>query len=731
MGACRARTGMVPGWLALIAVVAVASGLSMGRPAPATAVTHLTMEAGYAGSFKMGAPLPVRIRFNAKRPFQGELAVSTIDGLGDLAQVVVPMEVSASTVKEAVVVVPSDQGDDQRQLRAQLREEGTVVAEDTTTVTAALDQELVGLLPGVLGGRPAPGVAPLAIDAGTARFSPLGPTEFAVAPASLAALDVIGASPGDLAALDSPAREAVLAWVAQGGHLLVDTPAGGDVEGLPGAWQPGERGRSAAGLGEVRSSEGAMAAGSWAGLIEPTRAGTPPEVLGAWGGSTLEGTLVRDAVLEIPRLPWLVGFALVYVVLAVPLALTILRRRGRRELGWVVLPVVALVFTGVSYQVGRAQRGDIKAVHATTLHTSSAGAAVATTVGVISPDGGSVSFGYPQRWAATGRSRPHAPGSVLTASLGRGGTTARQQLDLGQFGLQRVSGPVAIQGRLELSAVAEAGGAVAGTVRNTAPFALEETAVFHDRTGAVLGPLGPGEERAFHLAPDVGKTDWVGPAGRVWPDAFSWKAKPAVDSVVAAPLWKEFESLVPSSDPLAPGRVVAGGWTRDYQPPVEVPGSSMSGTTLVVGTEPVGTGAAGVVPATVATDVVRGPFSGFDEATAVVVRLVLPGTDAGATVDPASLELRAPAGFAVEVWREGAWRSLDPGQARPASPSEEHERPFGPLVGHSLASSTIDDGVAWVRLVSHDVGSPERDREAWLDPILKTMSSEVTIGRAR
>ena len=720
-------------------MVVMALAASVTTAPAAVAATELEVDAGYGGTFRIGEPVAVRVRISADRLLRGELQVSPTGGFGDSVTLAVPVEVPGGSVKEVVVAVPVDQGSDRRQIRAVLREGAAVVAEGAAGVAVAADQELVGLLPGVLEGRQAPGVVPLAVDAGTARFSALGPAELAVAPASLAGLDVIGASADDLAGLDPGARDAVLAWVAEGGHLLVDSAEGSDVEGLPPGWQPGDRGRVAAGLGEVRTTSGAMGAGRWQGLIEPTPGGSSS---GGhfFGPLNLDGTLARDAGLRVPRLGWLVAFLVVYVAVAVPLTLTVLRRRGRGELGWVALPLVALVFTAVSYGVGQEARGGTTVAHATVLHTSPAGAVAASSVGVISPDGGSVEFGYPRRWSPSGRSNASsAPPTASVATLGPSGTTVRQQLDVGQFGVQRAAGPVSVDGGLTVTAAADASGELVGTVRNTLPFALEDVGVLHDRAGVAVGSLGPGEERTFKLDADRPQGDaFSGPAVQVWRSASGFDGMPDLDSAVAFPLWNEFE-MGSSSDPLTAGRVVAAGWTRDYQPPLDVPGSSLSGRTMVVSTASVSSGSAGVVPATVRTDVVRGPFLGgaFDERAPLVVRLVLPDVDGA--VDPSTLEVRAPEGFALDVWSDGSWQGLADGQERPAPGGrggpggggfgpggpmaiDGGGDPFGSLQGHPLPPDALDEGVVWARATAGGFG--------FFDPSLASTLTLVTLGSA-
>lgn len=711
----------------------------------AIAATALEVDAGYGASYRPGAPVPVRVRIVADRLLRGELEVQASAGFGDAVTVVVPVEAPGGSVKEVVVVAPTDAGAGRTEVRAVLRQGGAEVARGTTNVQPAADTELVGLLAGALGGRPPPAAAPLAIDAGTARFSALGEAELAAAPASLAALDVVGAAPDDLAALGDEVRAALMAWVGEGGFLLVDSAPGEEVVGLPAAWQPGARGRVPAGLGEVRLTDGAMAAGSWAGLVEPTPV-TSGHGNQFFGGFGLDGALATDAGLRIPRLGWLVGFLVVYVLVAVPLTLTLLRRRGRGELGWVALPLVALVFTAASYGAGREARGGTTAAHATVVHVTEGEAVATTSVGIVSPGGGQVEVDYPRRWVSAGRSvSSGGPPTPLRVTLTSNGTSISQRLDVGQFGVHRATGPVDVEGRLEITAAVTDADTVEGTVRNTLPFAVEEVAVLQDQSGVRVGRLEPGEERDWALDATSDGDPFPGPAADVWPDAAGFNNSPDPDSVVAFPLWSEFEAAA-GADVLAPGTVVAAGWTRAYVPPVGVPGSSLSGRTLVVGTGGVGPGGPGLAGPEVATTVVRGPFQGggmVDETAPVVFRLVQPQTvDGTPVVDPAGLVVLAPEALALEAWSDGAWRALgegaDPGpderpdRARPDLAGPGFARPdiamgpgqqmFGPAASFPLPIEAVDDGVVWVRARTNGFG--------FIDPYTLASSTLVTLEQA-
>lgn len=721
-------------WLAILAAMGVVAVGILAGAQPAGAATVVDVEAGYGGSFRSGAPVPVRVRVAADRLVRGELEVRASSNFGDAARVAVPVEAAGGTVKEVLVTVPTDAGGPRVDVVAVLRVGGDEVARGQASIQVSVDTELVGLLAGALAGREPPGPAPLAIDAGTARFNALGPVELAAAPASLAALDVVGAAPDDLAALDDTTRAAVLAWVGEGGTLLVDVAPGEAVTGLPADWQPGRHGRAVAGLGEIRATDGAMAAGNWSGLVEPT----PMAVTGGefFGGFGIDSSLAADAGLRAPQLGWLVGFLVVYVLVAVPLTLTLLRRRGRGEWGWVALPVLALVFTGASYGAGRAARSGATAAHATVVHVTDAGAVATTSVGIVSPDGGQVEVDYPRRWTLSGRSQYRDGPPVETlAAIGSDGVRVSQQLDVGQFGVQRVSGPMALEGALEISAVVAGDTTLEGRVRNTLSVALEEVAVLHDDAAARIGRLEPGEERAWTLAVGGNTEPFPGPAAEAWPEASGFNRPPDPDSMVAFSVWTDFQASA-ATDLLAPGTVVAAGWTRELAPPLDIPGSSVSGRTLVVATGPVDRRSDDLAGPSVQTSVVRGPFAngGFvDQNTPAVFRLVLPSFEDQPIIDPGRLLVRGPQRLGLDAWVDDAWLALSEGTLPdgagrggavlgPGGGVVERPGDMGPAVGLALPPAAVDGGVVWVRARGGQVG--------FIDPFTLANTTLVTLESA-
>lgn len=649
------------GWCLALLVVVAAPVL---HAPPVAAATTLEVEAGYAGSFVPGKDVPVRVRVSADRLVRGTLEVA-VGNLQSSVPVAMAVEVPGGSEKQFVVTSPAglDQSPD---VVARLRQGDRLVASGQTTVRAAVDTELVGLLPGALHGRPVPGAAPLAVDAGTARFVALGEAELERAPGSLGPLSTLAAAVDDLSRLSPGARAGVLRWMDAGGRLLVDSAKGEPVPDLPDKWQPGSRGRASAGLGEVVATDGAIVAGRWSGMVEPSSWGS---VSNRFAGDVgLAGSLASDAGLRTPELAWLVGFLVAYVVAVGPVLFLAVRRLGRPELAWVAIPLVAVLFSSGTYAVGRNLRNANHLVHASVVSSGPSGPMATTYVGVFSRRGGNAEVGFPAGWSSGGFVDPSQSAATPTLVTSTpDGPEARLPLDAGQFGMVHAIGPAAGAAGLEITASGDRGGRISGTVRNPTSFALYDVAVFAGSSATVVGGLGPGEQRAFAI-PNAAMARGDGqPELRVWPRGPDDARFPT-----DIRLWQS-ALQAGGVNYRGPGAVVAAGWTRDFAPEVRLDGETTrpEGRTMVLGRVGLDASADGPLELTARRDVVRDPFGshlgpgggggGGGGGSGSVVRFVLPE---GA--DTSKLVLRNPFGSA-ELWQDGSWRpaACEGGNCRP------------------------------------------------------------------
>lgn len=662
----RRRVGAV---VALAVLGAGGLGTSAGAVPSQAEGVQVDAVGGYDGRYLAGRRLPVTVSIRSDRLVRGTVEVSFDDVEGTWST---PVEVPGGGEKDVVVVVPTPANLPVREARVRLLGAGEPIS-----LAADLDvlegDELVGLLPGVQPADLPPALA-LPGDLGTARFVALEPELLALA----GAIDPLGsvvAGPEELRRLDATARGLLLDWVDRGGRLVVDSVAGTPVAGLPDAWVPGDGGRVPAGLGEVRQSGGRAAAGDWAAVVEPTPTASLAEVSTLTGGfasfqiESVGDSVARDAGLDALDLPWLLGFLAAYVVLAGPIGFLVIRRR-RPALGWVLVPGLAVAFTGLAFVVGSDLRSGNRAAHGTVLETGPAGTRATTVVGTVSRAGADGRARFPEGWTAGGTDNSFFGFAVsggagelaITASGGR--TEGTVPLVAGGFGVLRGTGPVpAGDGGLVVEARSE-GDAVVGTIRNDTGVRLEDVGIFLGRDTERVGTLEPGAEADFEITGDefgIGDPFSL-PEAQLWPAQVGFNAPPDLDGVVNLALLNE-ATLALGPNARARGIVTVVGWSRDIASPVEVVGEGEPrGRSAVIGRSPVAGEAGGLAAGAAHRELLRGP-EGVEvpdidiesRTEGAVWRFALPlGTG------PMPLEIDIP-GYIVrlEAWDGSAWQVVD------------------------------------------------------------------------
>jgi hypothetical protein len=715
------RFGAVFGVLVVVLAVVVAVVVMLARGAssreltatPGASAVQLAVTVGDAGTFIPGRPTPVRVAIQSDRLISGQLVVTT--GFFQTQQ---PVEVAGGSSKQFEVVVPTDSAQTSLQTQVAVTERRTTLASSAPTVAAAPDTEVVGILSDLLVARALPGPAALSVDAGTARFVAISDQDLALAPASLGPLSAVALGPDSLARLSTAVRQRLLAWTSNGGRLLIDARTGDPVIGLPVAWQPSSGSSLAvAGVGQVVFTNGQMAAGQWQGLVAPVSHATGVAFQGGFGASaSLSAALATDAGLKSPRLPWLIGFLVVYILLVGPVSFLVLRRRRRPELLWVVIPLLSLVFAATGYGIGSAGRS-LRVVHGTIVDTTGAGGTALSYVGVLAGGQGTTQLDVPSGWVLQRYNDPQsAPPSAGTVGLKAvptaQGVRGSIGLNAGQFAVVDATGPAGLAGQLAVTAHSTDAGAE-GTVTNGTGYGLQDVSVLIGTNGVDVGDLKPGQQKPWALRDagsgggaivsgfsvenqlwgnsslnfgsggrfaciQNGPTGFVqtGPGGFVQTGPGGFSGPGIVTGCGASPTGPAGTASLPiwSAGPvgLAPGSrstgmAVAVGWTRGYQPPVTVGGHNRmaKGRTAVVGTaavQPV----APLGDLAVWRQVIRGQLSQVGPGMFVdttnsgqrtTVAWGLPLAIAGH-----QLSLAIPAGTGeVDVWSSGAWRKVSDG----------------------------------------------------------------------
>lgn len=636
-------------------------------------VASLSVTAGRLGVVRAGALVPITVSVTAPRLVTGELRIRA----GWARQIIeIPIEVAAGSNKQYTVAVPGPAFDPgSMSVDVSLGTESGE-AEAATSVEMRPDQQVVGVLPGLV----APDEAVVLDDTGIVlRAVALEADDLSV-PGALGPLSLLAVTDADLSDLDQAALDAVLRWVATGGVLLVDAAADGSFPALPDEWQPGSRRWISAGLGEVRATGGALAGGRW-NEVETAATTVNIDSGSRFGSEALEQTLARDAGVRLPDIKaLLIGMAL-YIVIVGPVVAIVLRRR--RQLVWLVVPGIAVVATAAVLVLGQGTRIDRLTVFTAVVETGPHTPEVFAMVGQTSPSGGTVRLSAPSGSIVAGAvSGAGFDPFAESASVTTDGTTSTlvRRLPTGGLGTARMLGPIGgVRGRLTVAGTA-VDGAVQATVTNDTDYDLEDVAIFlgADRYQSV-GSLPAGESTT--VAVDRRVQDQFAPRELgVWRDATGWDAMPSSDSVVAYSAWLESNQRWQLAQE-RPGLLTAVGWTRAAR--LDVAGGVDRGRTAIVGRADVTTDAGSL-----RTDVLALDFENqiADDRVGgllpVLTRLRLaPGVSAsGAMVEVAG------GASQVEVRTAGGWTVIHEGEA-------DFAKVAGPPISLSLPSGLTGDTV--------------------------------------
>lgn len=698
----------------VVAVLAVATAPgsvpSAAQPSPGS-TGRLAATAGWEGRFRPGRPMPVAVTV----PRGGGTITATVEAGGTSTSTSAPAP--SRGPRSLVVDTPWDAT--RLEVTVALSREGRSVATGRAVARASAEDEVVGVFGALAATRPS-GTFPLAVDVGTATAVRLIAADL-VHPGSLGPLGTLATAGADLSGLDRSARRGLMAWLAGGGHLLVDDDAA--PEWLPSAWRPGDGSqRAAAGMGEVRLTGGRLAAGAWANVVEPTPTVTPGDpalVAPAFAAAGPVGpSLAADTALRIPPLALLLAFLVGWAALAGPVCVSLLRRRGQIRLVWLVVPAAAVVVTALVVAVGPRLRDPDRAAFGAFVLTTPGADLAGTSVGVLSRDGGQRSVDLPSGWTAsavTGERFGEAGVPVTWSTPTNGPPSATIDLVGGQFGVLEGHGSLDPARQLQVEAVTGRD-AVTGTVTNDSGGPLAEVVVFVGDRAVPVGTVAAGGSTEWRIDLSAARPpgDRFTPVeSLVWPEAFAASTVadgfPAGDAAgqldgggadpadpVDLSVWTEvLDTFGPNLR--APGAAVAVGWTAALAAPVDI-GPRSSGHTAVMARAPVRSSG----PLTgwdVRRELLRGPAAatvdgppGTPPVQGAVVRFVVPGGDgaAGPAAD-GGLELVVPAAVATaEVWTRDGWTVLDVGSSSPDLAS-----PAGAV---ALPDRAVTDGAVHVRI---------------------------------
>jgi len=423
--------------------------LTAGLPAFAQSANGITMDvdAGYDGYYKAGSLLPVIVNVaNNGAPIEGELRITQgSTSSGDRVVYNTPISLPTQSNKRVFMYVyPVGFSTD---VEVELLDEnGRLLHKTASNPIRQLPQD--SLLYGVV--TPEPGnldyLEDVAGGRGEAAVGYLSLDDLPELPPAWNGLDVLVLHDVDTGQLNVAQMDALTAWLNTGGQLVVAGGAGWQktsaaladmlpvaisgsetVEDLPALQAAiGEPFRdvgpylvttSSLTNGELLLHEDGLPllaqrpfgqgsvtflaldpslaplldwAGSetvWAAIADGVPAISP------WADGFQNGWAAVSAVSSLPSLAMppvfqLAGYLLIYVLVVGPLNYVILKRKNKRILAWVTIPIIVLVFSGLAYLTGFQLKGNDTIINQMSVVAGEVGgedARVSTLLGLYSP----------------------------------------------------------------------------------------------------------------------------------------------------------------------------------------------------------------------------------------------------------------------------------------------------------------------------------------------------------
>lgn len=511
LGSCGSRSGSQRVVLAAL-VVALASAVV--PPAAAQSRVDIDLEVGFDNRYAPGQWTPVSVVIESPQAIAGTLEVSHDQPGGSDSLFTLDVEVPGGGRKEFHLVIPGPP--DQQRVNAQVVSEDEVLGAAAASPLELQETALVGVIGDVSQ------IEPFTAQPSLTEMIPVQVTseQLALGAPALAALSYVVAGADDLDALVPEQRDALSDWIATGGRLLMLAEDPSAVVWPPAAervsWAAGRvvggdvslaDGRVALlreGLGEVMVTRGSLT-GIGRDVVEEALR-PPPAVHSASSqeffndfgpGSSADAELMnklrgRSGNL---RLSWFVGFLIVYLVLVGPVNYLLLKRRGRKELLWVTVPALALVFSGVAYGLARGSRGGTEMATAGVVFATATGQEGRAVAIVSSGTGGDRTFSFPTKAAV-------APGFLPFFGSSQNGSTrltsegATVTVETAPFAMHFARGTLDRFDGFIRAGVRLAGDDLRYEVTNETPHDLTDLNLVMSSNAVEIGDLASGESAA-------------------------------------------------------------------------------------------------------------------------------------------------------------------------------------------------------------------------------------------
>jgi hypothetical protein len=473
-------------WIAAIVVFTVPSVAS----AQSTTGVTLSVRRGIGGYARHASSNPLEITISSTRFFSGVIEVS-YDEATEITRL--PVEVPGGSKKVITVVIA----------RAEVMLVRAVDRKGKEAAHTALGGPVLTNgqpLIGVFGAQPVPTRVHLPMFDATVPVVAVSAELLAQGVSALRPLSHLVVDPASAARLSDAQRDALAGFVIDGGGLIVPSATITDLDFLPASMRPaiaqtvthrrvaqGDVAVVPVGFGDPRWR---VDGPTWRAAVRPlnaTRWLYQPDIsTQSWTYAASELNGRRTG----PVLRWLKPFLITYVALAGPVAFLALGWMRRRDLVWVIVPVIAFTFTGLAYGVGHAARGrpELRAGGVVTVDRGGLHAMM-SLVSLSTGDDQKISL--PAGWTVTTGS---LSGSSTTATVepALDRTDVDLRLGIGEYGLVLAKGTAA-RNAADPGTLTASGARLTGRVTNTAPFALRDVEVVLADSREPLGTLEAGD----------------------------------------------------------------------------------------------------------------------------------------------------------------------------------------------------------------------------------------------
>ena len=276
-----------------------------------------------------------------------------------------------------------------------------------------------------------------------------------------------------------------------------------------------------------------------------------------YGRATLQQAAGYTPEARLPSIWLIVGFLFAYLVVLSPIQHAVLKRMDRRELAWIITPLIAILFSVAAYTVGFAIRGGQIIVNRVAVVETQPATRLARArgyVGIFSPTRTEYELLLGEN-AASGRELGLGGETLFgTPTVHYGDPTRVTDVDINMWTTRVFCAEFVADLKKGISGTCEYDGTnLAATVKNETGLDLHDCRLIAHRREGGLRDLGSGHEDAFKCNPTAAKTiERYGGYTRDRQTDAKWESE---DIAISALFSEPSTGLTPSFDSLFDTRV--------------------------------------------------------------------------------------------------------------------------------------------------------------------------------